>query len=83
MFSDTELQDILSDACEKPFQQDDFIYKEGQKAEYIYVLTRGVATETCKETNKTYKEKKIVGSICSYHHLLTGFTRYQTSTSLL
>mmetsp|Transcript_38779 Transcript_38779/g.34473 ORF Transcript_38779/g.34473 Transcript_38779/m.34473 type:complete len:200 (+) Transcript_38779:2539-3138(+) len=78
-FDEQEMKEILKDAAEKPFQKDEFLIREGQSADHVFVITRGVATESCKETGKGFKEKKSVGSIVSFHHLMSGVTRYQTS----
>ena len=80
-FTDEEIDDLLSDAIERPFQKDEFIVKEGEKAKYIYIITRGVATESCKASSKYYKERKDVSSIVSCHQIVSGFRRYETSIS--
>jgi len=78
-FTDSQLEEIISDSKEKPFQKDDFIVREGDKAQYMYLLTRGVATESCKSSYKRIKERLEIGSIISYHQIISGHHRYQTS----
>ena len=78
-FSDDQLDDIIADSKEKPFQKDDFIVREGDKAQYIYLLTRGVATESCKSSYKRVKERHEIGTVISYHQIIGGHHRYQTS----
>lgn len=80
-FTDEELKEIMADATEKPFSKDEFISKEGYKADYLYVITRGIATESCKSTSYNFKEKKMVGSVISYHQVISSVQRYQTSKS--
>ncbi len=82
-FTDEEMKEIMSDAKEKPFSKDEFLIKEGQPADYLYVITRGVAIETCKETSGVFKEKKSVGSVISYHQIISSTSRYHTSRPLL
>jgi len=78
-FSESQLEEIIADSKEKPFQKDDFIIREGEKAQYIYLLTRGVATESCKSSYKRFKERLEIGSVISYHQIISGHHRYQTS----
>ncbi len=78
-FTDSQLEEIIYDSKEKPFEKDDFIVREGDKAQYIYLLTRGVATESCKSSYKRIKERLEIGSIISYHQIISGHHRYQTS----
>jgi len=78
-FTEEEMKEIMQDAKEKPFAKDEFITKEGQPADYLYVITRGVATETCKQTASNFKEKKSVGSVISYHQIISTTQRYHTS----
>ena len=70
----------MIDAKERPFNKDDHIIKEGQQAEFLYVITRGVATESCKATSLNFKEKKGVGSVISFHQIVSGSQRYHTGT---
>jgi len=78
-FTEEEMKEIMLDAKEKPFSKDEFITKEGQPADYLYVITRGVAYETCKQTTSHFKEKKSVGSVISYHQVISSTQRYHTS----
>lgn len=61
------------------FEKDMYIIKEGDKAKYFFIITRGSATETTSQSFCTYHEKKEVGSIISPHHLIIPGLRYLTS----
>ena len=78
-FKPEDLKKVMDASKERHFYKDEFIVKEGQPVKYLYVITRGVATESCREAHSNFKEKKGVGSIISYHHIISGTQRYQTS----
>lgn len=76
-FNDEELKEIDASSELCYFKKDAFITKEGLPADYLYVVHKGVATETHNATH--FKEKKTVGSVISYHLIISSANRYHTS----
>jgi len=70
---------LIKESVEMIFEKDMYIIKEGEKAKYFFVITRGSATETTSQSFCTYHEKKEVGSLISPHHLVVPGLRYLTS----
>jgi hypothetical protein len=63
MIPESILDKIVQESIEIIVEKDNYIIKEGDKATYLYVITRGSATETSSKSFCTYNEKKGVGSI--------------------
>jgi len=76
-FTEDELKEIDASSELTYFKKDAFITKEGQPADYLYVIHKGVATETNNATH--FKEKKTVGAVISYHLIISTANRYHTS----
>lgn len=74
--SNEEIDLILKDSAERAYSQDEIITKEGNKLENIIIITRGNATETCKDSLRNFKEKKEGGSMISTHNLVNASGRY-------
>lgn len=45
---------LINESVEMIFEKDMYIIKEGEKAKYLFVITRGSATETTSQSFCTY-----------------------------
>jgi len=70
---------LIDEAKEFIFEKDVYIFKEGDKANYLYVITRGSCTESTASSFTTLNETKAVGDIASYHNLINPTLRHTTS----
>jgi signal-transduction protein with cAMP-binding, CBS, and nucleotidyltransferase domain len=76
---DALLEVLVNESKEVIFQKDQYIIKEGEKANCIYVIQRGIATESTSQGFSNYSERKEVGMIISPHHIVLPKMRYVTS----
>ncbi|EGR30426.1 sodium hydrogen exchanger family protein, putative [Ichthyophthirius multifiliis] len=73
------LDKIIEQSTEIIIEKDQYIIKEGQKAKFLYIITRGCATETCSKTFYTYNEKKTVSDVLFHYQLVLQNMRYVSS----
>ncbi|EGR30581.1 sodium hydrogen exchanger family protein, putative [Ichthyophthirius multifiliis] len=76
---DVMLDKIIYESIEIIIEKDNYIVKEGERAKYLFVITRGRATEICTQTFYTYNENKLIGNVLFIHQLVLPELRYLTS----
>eukprot|EP01017_Pseudomicrothorax_dubius_P034268 TRINITY_DN4677_c0_g1_i1.p1 TRINITY_DN4677_c0_g1~~TRINITY_DN4677_c0_g1_i1.p1 ORF type:complete len:377 (-),score=90.58 TRINITY_DN4677_c0_g1_i1:231-1361(-) len=76
MMTDEEIELLVKSAEEQIFRKDDYITKEGERAHGVFVLSRGGCVITSNLSNVGYREKGGVGSVVTFHQIISHQARY-------
>lgn len=64
---------------ERLLQKDDFVIKDDEKARYIFIITRGEATEETSKSDLFYMRKLTAGDLIGAYNIINKNLRYYTS----
>lgn len=79
LFEADDIKNLLLVKTERLLEKDEFIIKEDEKARYLFLITRGQASEETSKIGQSYVRKLRPGDLIGAYNVINKNLRYFTS----